>query len=183
MVIDIFAGTLGGIAVVIVGHPFDTTKTRLQTAPFGFYSGTVDCVRKTWHVEGFRGFYSGIWSPLAGQMLFRAASFTTFHNSLLLQRRFSGTSNALTANQLMISGAVTGFVIAFIECPIDFVKTKLQIQIFEAKRNPTFVPSFTTVSQCIQYFVKSHGWRSLYQGLSGTIIRNIPANAVFFSYE
>ena len=67
--VDYLAGIAGGIAVVVVGHPFDTTKTRLQTAPQGFYSGTADCVRKTFRVEGLSGFYSGIRSPLAGTFL------------------------------------------------------------------------------------------------------------------
>jgi solute carrier family 25 (mitochondrial carnitine/acylcarnitine transporter), member 20/29 len=69
MLVDILAGTLGGIAVVLVGHPFDTTKTRLQTAPSGFYQGTLDCVHKTFQWEGFSGFYSGIFSPLGGKIL------------------------------------------------------------------------------------------------------------------
>ena len=50
--IDYVSGVCGGIAVVLVGHPFDTTKTRLQTAPQGFYSGTIDCVKKTLKWEG-----------------------------------------------------------------------------------------------------------------------------------
>lgn len=66
MLTDIVAGTCGGLAVVLVGHPFDTTKTRMQTAPNKFYSGTIDCVRKTYQWEGLRGFYAGICSPLAG---------------------------------------------------------------------------------------------------------------------
>lgn len=70
MLVDVFAGTIGGIAVVLVGHPFDTTKTRLQTAPHGFYSCTRDCIRKTIQWEGFSGFYAGIWSPLTGMYHF-----------------------------------------------------------------------------------------------------------------
>ena len=66
LLVDYVAGIAGGIAVVLVGHPFDTTKTRLQTAPRGFYTGTVDCVRKTFNAEGLSGFYAGIRSPLAG---------------------------------------------------------------------------------------------------------------------
>lgn len=66
MLVDIFAGTMGGIAVVLMGHPFDTTKIRLQTAPAGFYKNTMDCVQKTFKWEGIGGFYAGIGSPLAG---------------------------------------------------------------------------------------------------------------------
>jgi solute carrier family 25 (mitochondrial carnitine/acylcarnitine transporter), member 20/29 len=57
---DYVAGVAGGVAVVLIGHPFDTIKTRLQTSPVGVYSGTVDCLKKTLHQEGMKGFYSGI---------------------------------------------------------------------------------------------------------------------------
>ena len=56
---DILAGTVGGIAIVFVGHPFDTVKVRLQTQSTisHVYSGPLDCVRKTAKWEGIRGFY------------------------------------------------------------------------------------------------------------------------------
>lgn len=57
---DYVAGVAGGVAVVLIGHPFDTVKTRLQTSPRGVYSGTIDCLKKTVRDEGMRGFYSGI---------------------------------------------------------------------------------------------------------------------------
>ena len=57
---DYLAGVAGGVAVVLIGHPFDTVKTRLQTSPLGIYHGTVDCVQKTFRQEGAKGFYSGI---------------------------------------------------------------------------------------------------------------------------
>jgi solute carrier family 25 carnitine/acylcarnitine transporter 20/29 len=40
------SGGFGGVAAVLVGHPFDLTKTRLQTAPNGTYTGAMDVVRK-----------------------------------------------------------------------------------------------------------------------------------------
>jgi solute carrier family 25 carnitine/acylcarnitine transporter 20/29 len=68
-VIDYVAGVAGGIAVVLVGHPFDTTKTRLQNSPHGYYKDTLDCLRQTVEREGVVGFYSGMLSPLVGQMV------------------------------------------------------------------------------------------------------------------
>lgn len=67
------AGGVGGVCVVLVGesfalfqlpqvrvrstagHPFDLTKTRLQTAPPGTYSGAVDVVKKTLARDGITG--------------------------------------------------------------------------------------------------------------------------------
>lgn len=68
------AGGFGGVAAVLVGtytwsqdapyvlkrriytgHPFDLTKTRLQTAPPGVYTGGMDVVKKTVARDGITG--------------------------------------------------------------------------------------------------------------------------------
>lgn len=113
MIVDIIAGTIGGIAVVLVGHPFDTTKTRLQTAPPGFYKNTLDCVQKTIQWEGLKGFYKGVFSPLSGQMFFRACSFTSFYATVKLLQQ--DENEQLSSFKLMIAGAVTGLFISTIE--------------------------------------------------------------------
>ena len=46
------AGGVGGVCAVIVGHPFDLVKVRLQTAEKGVYTGAIDVVRKTIAREG-----------------------------------------------------------------------------------------------------------------------------------
>ena len=46
------AGGVGGICAVVVGHPFDLVKVRLQTAEKGVYTGAIDVVRKTVAREG-----------------------------------------------------------------------------------------------------------------------------------
>ena len=63
---DLFGGTVGGIAQVLVGQPFDTVKVRLQSAPEGTYSGAVDVVKKLIANEGPMGFYKGTLTPLIG---------------------------------------------------------------------------------------------------------------------
>lgn len=37
------------------GHPFDLTKTRLQTASPGTYNGAIDVVKKTLAKDGVSG--------------------------------------------------------------------------------------------------------------------------------
>jgi hypothetical protein len=39
-----------------VGHPFDLTKTRLQTAAPGSYTGAIDVVKKTLARDGVKGY-------------------------------------------------------------------------------------------------------------------------------
>ena len=70
------AGGFGGVCAVLVGasssiwappfelnttfccrqgHPFDLTKTRLQTAPPGTYTGAIDVVKKALARDGVTG--------------------------------------------------------------------------------------------------------------------------------
>lgn len=73
------AGGVGGVCAVVVGHPFDLVKVRLQTAEKGVYSGAMDVVRRTIAREGLarvsRAFCfllcfvflnGGCWRPLGG---------------------------------------------------------------------------------------------------------------------
>jgi hypothetical protein len=137
-------------------------------------------------------------------MFFRAASFATFYSSL---NTIVGENQSGTPLQYILAGGLTGFCISFIEvstylqclvnypdisfcilililrtpspilqAPIDLVKTKLQIQIFAApSRSNT-----ASLVDVVKNLVSQHGTPSLWQGLNATLIRNIPANAVFF---
>lgn len=70
------AGGVGGICAVVVGHPFDLVKVRLQTAEKGVYTGAMDVVRKTIAREGLvRGLYAGVSAPLVGVTPMFAVSF------------------------------------------------------------------------------------------------------------
>jgi hypothetical protein len=61
------AGGFGGVCAVIVGHPFDLVKVRLQTAERGVYTSALDVVRKSIARDGVRrGLYAGVSAPLVG---------------------------------------------------------------------------------------------------------------------
>ena len=46
------SGGIGGVCAVVVGHPFDLVKVRLQTAEKGVYAGAIDVVKRTVAREG-----------------------------------------------------------------------------------------------------------------------------------
>ena len=50
-VIDLVAGSLGGVANVYVGQPLDTIKVKLQTFP-QLYKGATQCGVNTFKTEG-----------------------------------------------------------------------------------------------------------------------------------
>ena len=61
------AGGFGGVCAVVIGHPFDLVKVRMQTAERGVYSSAIDVVRKSIARDGLRrGLYAGVSAPLVG---------------------------------------------------------------------------------------------------------------------
>merc|ERR1712072_245964 len=84
------AGGFGGLCAVVVGHPFDLVKVRLQTAEKGVYSGAMDVVRKTVAREGLaRGLYAGVSAPLVGVTPMFAVSFWAYGLGKQLVESFS----------------------------------------------------------------------------------------------
>jgi len=55
LICSFVAGTVSGTTKCLVGHPFDTIKTRMQTNPT--FKGPWDCLMKTLRLEGVRGVY------------------------------------------------------------------------------------------------------------------------------
>ncbi|QDZ24926.1 mitochondrial carrier protein [Chloropicon primus] len=180
---DVVAGTCGGIVVTLIGHPFDTLKVRLQAQSIAnpVYSGVVDCFKQTVSKEGVRGLYKGMSSPLAGQMAFRASLFTAFAQS---KKFLAGQQEGgLTQPQFFIAGGMTGAVISFTEGPVDFYKSQMQVQAIKAAENPGTLKQPSMV-ETVRSSIRHNGIRGPFQGVGATMLRNIPANAVYLgSFE
>jgi hypothetical protein len=73
---DFIAGTAAGVALTIVGHPFDTVKVRMQTA--ARYSSAVQCVLDTFRKEGPFALFKGMGSPMATIPLINALVFASY---------------------------------------------------------------------------------------------------------
>ncbi len=72
----------------------------------------------------------GVSSPLAGQMFFRATLFSAFGASKRwLGTNADGSTRDLTVADYYKAGFITGFTAAFIEGPIDFYKSQMQVQV------------------------------------------------------
>lgn len=56
----------------------------------------------------------------------------------------------------------------------------MQVQIIRAKSGQPII--YRNVFHCAYLIWKGHGIRGIYQGLSATFLRNIPANSIFFGF-
>jgi len=177
--IDVISGTIAGINVTLVGHPFDTLKVRLQTQPQDkpVYSGLKDCFLKTIKWEGIRGLYKGMSSPLVGQMFFRSIFFLTYGES----KRYLGKGKEkLSSLDYFISGSMAWGIGTIAECPLDFFKTQIQIQIIKIKSIEGYVSEFNGMADCVRKVIKANGVLGAYQGVVPHLIRNFLAGSVHF---
>jgi len=169
---DMFAGMVGGIGQCISGHPLDTIKVRLQTS--NRYKGTVDCFNTTVKEEGVLGLYKGIQSPLVGMAALNSVLFFSYGQA----KKWMKTSedDPLTISQIFTAGAIVGFTVAFVEGPVDLFKSQLQTQY------GTGTPKYNGFIDCASKIWRNHGVRGVYQGLSATLLRDVPANAAYFGF-
>jgi len=76
-------GTVFGATSVIVGHPFDTVKTKMQAQSSHMATKQsnpryVETIAKVMRNEGPTGFYKGWAPPFAGSIIFRSLQFSVY---------------------------------------------------------------------------------------------------------
>jgi solute carrier family 25 carnitine/acylcarnitine transporter 20/29 len=170
---DIFAGSLGGVAQVLSGHPLDTVKVRLQTQTSLIYTGTIDCLSKTIKEEGFKGLYKGVQSPLVGLAVMNSVMFLAYGQAKDYIQK--DKTKPLTLAQYAQAGAFAGICISFVECPIDLFKSQMQVQYGAGQK-------YSGIADCAKQIVGKHGIKGAYQGLMPTFLRDVPSNASYFVF-
>ncbi|KAL9064325.1 MAG: hypothetical protein Q9161_008959 [Pseudevernia consocians] len=184
---SLIAGGVGGVCAVIVGHPFDLVKVRMQTAEKGVYSGALDVVRKTVAREGLRkGLYAGVSAPLVGVTPMFAVSFWGYDVGQKLVRAFSPQTNSeahFTIAQTSAAGFFSAIPMTIITAPFERVKVLLQIQ-GQKQLAPGEKPRYSGGMDVVRQLYKEGGIRSVYRGSAMTLARDGPGSATYFaSYE
>jgi len=178
---DILAGSAGGIAQCLTGHPLDTVKVRLQTQPTNVtplkYQGTIHAFQTIIKEEGTSAVYKGVQSPLVGMALMNSVLFLCNGQAKAFLQ--GDSEEPLTIGQLFLCGAFVGLSVSFVEGPVDLFKSQLQSQGVHGGK-----AKYTGLFDCAKQIAGNHGIRGIYQGLQATLIRDIPANALYFGvYE
>lgn len=171
------SGTFGGVAGLLVGHPFDTVKVRLQSqnhlAPK--YTSTFHCFTTILRQEKITGLYKGMASPLVGVAVVNAMLFGVYGFALDLQRK--SHDDKPTLSQIFLAGTFSGVVNSIVSCPLELAKIRLQNQSSAAER------VYKGPLDCFIKTYKSSGIRGCYRGMSITILRETSYGPYFLSYE
>jgi len=122
---------LFGATNMLVGHPFDTVKTKMQVGRGG-YAGTsmLQSIRQIFADDGPIVFYRGCIPPLWGSAVYRSAQFAVYdlvyallQEQPALRETVPGTGMELRVPLAGVAGATARTVL---ESPIEYAKVKGQ---------------------------------------------------------
>ncbi|ETW02781.1 hypothetical protein H310_05272 [Aphanomyces invadans] len=166
----VIAGSISGMSSVIVCHPLDTIRTRLQHSSSSSFSTVVGT---TLRHEGLRGLYKGFFPPFFSQAVYKSVIFSVQGRA----RSFMST-HMDRPSPLFLStcaGAIAGGINAFLVAPVELVRNRLQIQ-----QQDTANAKYKGSIDVIRQVTKHEGPMALWKGLSCTITRDALGVAFYF---
>ncbi|KAI1496647.1 mitochondrial carrier domain-containing protein [Biscogniauxia marginata] len=179
------AGGFGGVCAVLVGHPFDLVKVRLQTADKGAYSSAIDVVKKSVARDGLRrGLYAGVSAPLVGVTPMFAVSFWGYDlgKQIVTSLAPPSADGGLSIAQVSTAGFFSAVPMTAITAPFERVKVILQVQ--GQRLKPGEEPKYKGGVDVVRQLYKEGGVRSVFRGSAATLARDGPGSAAYFAaYE
>ena len=171
-------GALFGVTNTLVGHPFDTLKTKMQAQSGYGNTGILQSCRMIYSTSGLVGFYHGCVPPLLGSAVYRSAQFAvyeTVHEQtetvLVLRQKVMPIYSDMEVRVLLagISGASAR---TMLESPIEYAKVQGQTgqkwRIADIYRGATLqwlrTAPMMTFWFCAMDVSKRRGWLSSPQG-------------------
>jgi len=178
---NFISGGVGGMCLVLAGHPFDLVKVRLQTQTNNDYKGAWDCIVKTVRADGPKGLYRGMFAPLVGVTPVFAVCFWGYDIGQKLVRWSGGMDQTekLGMTGIMIAGGFSAIPTTALMTPMERIKVLLQIQGTNSSAKKYKGPIDVVVG-----LTREGGIQSLYKGTVFTLLRDIPGSVAYFgAYE
>jgi len=170
----VVAGGSAGIFEILIMYPLDVAKTRLQLQQTGkagdgavLYKGLFDAFKKIVAQEGLLTLYRGIVAPIFAEAPKRAVKFSSneFYKKLLTQYGLPSDER-----KMGLAGLGAGITEAFINCPFELVKVRMQQKGSVFKSTP----------EAAAAVIRNEGVRGLWRGVVPQIIRNAWWDSIYF---
>ncbi|XP_068922380.1 solute carrier family 25 member 45 [Petaurus breviceps papuanus] len=182
---EFVAGWISGAVGLMLGHPLDTVKVRLQTQ--NTYRGIMDCMIKTYRQESVLGFFKGMSFPIGSVAVVNSVIFGTYSNSLLLLSCASHQERKAHPpdyGHVFVAGSISGFVQAYCLAPFDLIKVRLQNQTEPRARPGVVPPQYRGPLHCARTILQEEGPQGLFRGAWALVLRDTPTMGLYFlTYE
>lgn len=188
------SGGVGGACCVLVGHPLDLVKVRMQTGGAGGasgFGGVVSMLSTTLRREGVRGLYRGVSAPLTAVSPMFAVSFWSYDIGQRMVKSYGqwGMTDEerarpypLSMAEICAAGAISAIPTTAIMAPSERIKCLLQVQANEVEKGGK--ARYTGMLDCARQVMKEGGIASVYKGTVATLARDIPGTVAYFGmYE
>jgi len=171
------SGLWAEFAGAILWTPQDVVKQRLQVLPPSQREPTLVVMRKIVQAEGPQGLWKGFGAGLLTYGPFVGTYFVCYEQFKVLSKKWTGAKSEkeLAFPYFLASGAAGGAIGAAVTCPLDVVKTRMQI---EAKSNL----KYATIRSAYHHMVKEEGYSSLWKGFSARISWIAPSCALTLAF-
>ncbi|CAD6571978.1 MAG: hypothetical protein TREMPRED_000428 [Tremellales sp. Tagirdzhanova-0007] len=186
------AGLFSGWTKLVVGHPFDTIKTRLQCSPESVYGGAWHCLKTTVQTEGFRALYKGALVPAISWGINDSILMGSLHNyrALLSSHGFAervpGSSAMRNDAQRLsilghsVAGSFAGWTIALFAHPVELIKCKLQLQLV---RPGEYSGQFSGPIDVVRQTYLGQGPTGMWKGLGASFMSRTCLAVMFGCFE
>ncbi|GAT31300.1 mitochondrial carnitine acyl carnitine carrier [Aspergillus luchuensis] len=189
------AGAAGGVCAVVVGHPFDLVKVRLQTAEKGVYSGAIDVVKRTVAREGLARVALSAVADRRNRDFMQVSLLPWWESrqcgydvgktlvGKMSEVRVENNTPQYTIGQISAAGFFSAIPMTLITAPFERVKVLLQIQ-GQNPPPPGQKPKYSGGLDVVRQLYQEGGIRSVFRGSAMTLARDGPGSAAYFAaYE
>jgi len=176
-------GGIAGIIGVTCVFPLDLVKTRLQNQQVGpngerQYSSMLDCFKKTYRAEGFKGMYRG---SAVNILLITPEKAIKLAANDFFRHKYTTKDGKLPIQREMLAGGSAGFCQIIVTTPMELLKIQLQdagrVSASSGGNAPQAKISALGITKEL---LRTKGITGLYKGTGATMLRDVLFSVVYF---
>lgn len=174
------AGAAAGSIQCVICCPMELAKTRMQLQGTGekkskkkMYKNSLDCLVRIYKKEGFRGINRGMVTTLLRETPAFGVYFLTY--DVLTRSLGCEPEDSYLLPKLLFAGGMSGMSSWLSTYPVDVIKSRLQAD------GVGGVNKYSSIMDCVRQSLQKEGWRVFTRGLTSTLLRAFPVNAITFA--
>ncbi|KAF8525071.1 S-adenosylmethionine transporter [Hysterangium stoloniferum] len=176
-VTHLISGSIAEIISCMIRVPTEVVKTRSQTATFGKSPfPSLIAARRTFQIDGFKGFYRGFGITVARDLPFTAIELPLYEFLKVRLARFL-KRDSLHPHEAALCGCIAGGLGAAFTTPLDVLKTRIMLDMQTDVAGSTLRYQFAHIR-------RNEGLRALFAGALPRIVWMSTGGAVWLGiYE